>query len=93
MRIFVIFEEIFYLGQGVEHLVEVHQDLPLDDFGDIVHALTCIVAYAGILVGEAGEDRRDDFFEVGDYGLKSARPSASPTEHLYYAPNIPARGQ
>jgi hypothetical protein len=45
------------------------------------------------LVGEAGEDRRDDFFEVGDYGLKSARPSASPTEHLYYAPNIPARGQ
>jgi hypothetical protein len=51
-----------YFAQGIEHLVEVEQDLALCDLGNVVHALARIISNSSILIGKAGEDGRDDFF-------------------------------
>jgi hypothetical protein len=45
-------------------LVKVDEHLPLRNLCNIIHALAGIVADAGILVDKAGEDWRDDFFEI-----------------------------
>lgn len=58
-----------YFAQRVEDLVEVKQDFSFGDFGNVVHALACVVPNAGILVTEAGKDRRNDFLEVSSYFL------------------------
>ena len=53
-------------------MVEVNEYLPLRNLCDIVHALARIVPNTGILVAEAREDRRYDFFEIaGDFLLRS----------------------
>ena len=59
-----------YFAQRVKDLVEIDQNLPLGHLCYIVHALAGIVSYAGILIGKAGEDRRNDFFEIPGYLLK-----------------------
>jgi len=48
-----------YLAQGIKDVVEVDENLPLCDLGNVVHALTGVVPDTGILIGEAGEDGRD----------------------------------
>jgi hypothetical protein len=45
-------------------LVEVDKYLAFCDLGYVVHALTGIVSNTSILVAKAGEDRRDNFFEI-----------------------------
>lgn len=59
------------LAQSIEDLVKVHKYLALCNFRNIVHALACIVPNASIRVGETGEDRGYDFFEVASYFLWS----------------------
>jgi hypothetical protein len=49
-------------------LVEVDEYFAFCDLCDVVHALAGIVPDTGILVGEAGEDRRNNLLEVaGDF--------------------------
>ena len=52
-----------YLAEGIEYVVEIFQDLPLSDLGNIVHRLASVVADTSILVGKASQHR-------GDYSLK-----------------------
>jgi hypothetical protein len=58
-----------YLAQGIKDLVEVQQDLALCDLCNVVHALASVISNSSILVGEAGEDRWNDFFEITGYLL------------------------
>lgn len=58
-----------YLAESIEDLVEVDQNFPLCNLGDVIHALTCIVADTSILIGEAGKHRGHDFVEVAGYFL------------------------
>jgi hypothetical protein len=53
-----------YLAERVEYLVEVHKYFALCNLCNVVHALTCIVSDAGILVSKAGEDWWYNFFKV-----------------------------
>lgn len=50
-----------YLAQGIKDVVEVYEDFSFGDLCDIVHAFTSIVSHTGILIGEAGENWRNDF--------------------------------
>lgn len=53
-----------YLSQRVKNLIEEQQNFSLGHFGDVVHALACVVPHSRILVGEACEHRRHDFTQV-----------------------------
>lgn len=65
---------MYYLAQRIEDLVEVNQNLALGHFCNVVHALAGIVADAGILVREAGEDGRDYFLEISGDFLSTVSP-------------------
>lgn len=53
-----------YLAEGIENVVKVFEDLPLGDFGNVVHCLACIVPNSCILIGEASQHRGDNDFEI-----------------------------
>ena len=57
-------KKAYYLTEGVEDMIEVDKYLTLGHLCNVVHALASIVAHAGILIREAGEYGRYDFFKV-----------------------------
>jgi hypothetical protein len=69
-----------HLAERIEDLVKVDEDLAFRNLGDVVHALARIVSDPRILIGEAGEDGGDDFFEIASDFLQrqSAQGHISP---------------
>lgn len=53
-----------YLAKSVEYKVEIYQNLPFGDLGDVVHSLAGIIPDTGILVGEAGKYWWDDNLKI-----------------------------
>jgi len=53
-----------YLAECVEDVVEVDENLPLGYLGDVIHGLARIVPNPGILIGKAGQDRRNNNLQV-----------------------------
>ena len=51
---------VYNLAESIEDLIEVDENLPFGDFGDVVHALARVVPDARILVGEAGKHGGDN---------------------------------
>ena len=66
-------DESTHFAQSIENVVEVNENLALGDLCNIVHGLTCIVANAGILVGEASQHRLYNSFEISWKLLYSGR--------------------
>jgi hypothetical protein len=62
---------VSHLTERVKYVVKVYQNLALGYLCNVVHALASVVSYSGILIGEAGENRRDDFFEIAGNFLGS----------------------
>jgi hypothetical protein len=69
------------LAQPVENLIEVNENLAFGHLGDVVHALASIVAHPSIRVCEAGQDRRDNLFEVASYFLRTLDCRQRSTHH------------
>lgn len=61
-----------HLAEGIEYVVEVNQNLAFRDLGYIIHGLAGVIAHTGILISKAGEDWRDDDFEVAGKLLEAA---------------------
>jgi hypothetical protein len=53
-----------HLAQSIENVVEEQKDLAFGNLGDIVHALTCVVTHASILISEASQDWWYDLCQI-----------------------------
>ena len=72
----VIVKWPYYLAQSVKDLIEVNQYLSLCNLCDVIHALTCVVSDACILIREAGKHWGDYFFEISGHFLKQGQSVA-----------------
>lgn len=48
-----------YPTELIKYAIKIDQNLTLCDFGNVIHCLTGVVSYTGILVSEAGKHRRN----------------------------------
>lgn len=69
-----------HFAQRIKDVVEVGQDFTLRHLGDIVHAFAGIIADSGILICEAGQNRRHNFIQVPRKLLSF--PLAKPSDYV-----------
>lgn len=64
-----------YLAKLIEDAIKIHQDLSFGNLCYVIHGLASIISDSGILIGEACQDRGNNFGKVSGQFLSETSES------------------